>query len=99
MDLIWVMIQHIVYFGISSIPLITTFFHLKVLKMPAKETTFVVVLNLFVSVFFWFKLKDVFLIIYQCIPYISSFAWLWTEHILLKRQEDSNSTNDSSDSN
>lgn len=99
MELILVMIQHIVYFGISSIPLITTFFHLKVFKMPPKETSFIVVLNLFVSVFFWFKVKDVFLIIYQCVPYISSFIWLWAEHIVLKRRENSKSTNDSSDPN
>ena len=96
MELIWIMIQHIVYFGISSIPLIITFFHLKVFKMPPKETSFIVVLILFMSVFFWFKVKDAFLIIYQCVPYISSFIWLWAEHIMLKRREDIKSTNDSS---
>lgn len=85
MELILVMIEHIFYFGISSIPLITVFFHLKVFKLSPKATSFFVILNLVVSVFFWFKVKDIFLIIYQCVPYISSFIWIWAENVLSKK--------------
>lgn len=97
MELIIFVIQHIVYFGISSIPLVIVFLHLKVFKLQPKETSIVVGLLLLGSMFFWFKVKDLFLTLYQCVPYFSSFIWLWSEHIVLKRQEDSNSTNDSSD--
>ena len=93
MELILDAIQHLVYFSVSSIPLITVFLHLKVFRLSPKETSFVVVLILFISVFFWVKEKDVFLILYQCVPYISSFIWLWTAHIMLKRQENSKSGN------
>lgn len=97
MELALAMIEHIVYFGISSIPLIAVYFCLKVFKLSPKVTLFFWITNLLMSVFFWFKVKDIFLTFYQCVPYVSSLIWIWCENVMRKRNENNQSVKESSD--
>lgn len=89
MELIMEIVQHIVLFGIASIPLITVFLHLKIFKLSPKATAVFLILDLLATAFFWYKTKELFLMIYQAVPYASSFIWLWAEHSMLKMRDSS----------
>lgn len=91
MDLFLYMFERIVYFGVASVPLVLVFLQLKIFKLPLKSIASCLLINLLVSLFFWLKLKDVQIALYQSIPYISSFIWIWTESVLRKRRGNKNS--------
>lgn len=87
MELLTAYLTHAVEFFVAAIPLILTFVLLKVFRQPPKVAACCVALCLPVSVFFWVQLKDLFLVLYQGVPYLSSFIWIWAEHILWKHQQ------------
>lgn len=87
MDLLTAYLTHAVEFLIAAVPLILTFVLLKLFRQPPKVAACCVVLYLPVSVFFWVQLKDLFLVLYQGVPYLSSFVWIWAEHILWKQKQ------------
>lgn len=94
MDFFLYILEHVIGFGVASVPLILTFLLLKVFKLSPKSITICLLLNLSVSVFFWLKLKDVHIALYQSVPYVSSFIWIWAEGVLRKRRENNKSMND-----
>ncbi len=94
MDFFSYMFKHTVEANIASVPLLITFLLLKIFKLPPKPIAICLTLNLFVSIFFWVKLKDVYLALYQSVPYVSSFIWVWGENVLIKRQEKNESKKD-----
>ena len=98
MDFFSYVLERAVYFGIASVPLILTFLQLKVFKLSFKSIASCLVLNLLVSGFFWLKLKDIHIVLYQSVPYVVSFLWIWAESVLRKRTNDK-SVKDLSDSN
>ena len=87
MDLFLYTFERGVCWVVASVPLILVFLQLKVFKLPVKVIASCLFLNLLTSVFFWLKLKDVYSALYQSVPYISSFIWLWAENVLRKRHE------------
>ena len=90
MDFFLYIIEHAVDWSVASVPLILVFLQLKIFRLPLKSIASCLSLNLLVSVFFWLKLKDVHVALYQSIPYISSFIWIWAENVLRKRHESNN---------
>lgn len=90
MDFVFYMWDHAVLFAISSIPILTVYFLLKVFKIAPKVGGFVLCLMLLQSVFFWFKLKEVWLIIYQSVSYISAFLLIGAEFALRKKASSQN---------
>ena len=88
MDIIIYWLEDTVEFAVASVPLIIVFLLLKVFKLPSKKILPCIILNLIVSIYFWLKLKDIYLALYQCFPYISAFIWLWAENVLEKRRAD-----------
>lgn len=94
MDIIRYWFEGTVDSAVASVPLIIVFLLLKRYKLPAKKTVPFLILNILVSIYFWLKIGDVFLALYQCVSYISGFIWLWAENVLEKRQaEKENSDN------
>ncbi len=87
MDFFIYMFEHIWSFGVSSVPLILVFLQLKIFKHSLQSVISCLLLNLLLSVFFWIEIQEIGIIIYQGIPYISSFLWIWAEHILQKSRE------------
>lgn len=86
MDFIVFILEHIINFGVASIPLIIVYLQLKIFKGAPKVATYLLTLNLLLSIFFWLKLKDISLVLYQVIPYVSSFIWVWCESLMKKRE-------------
>lgn len=96
MDFFLYILEHAVGFGVASVPLILVFLLLKVFKLSPKSIMICLLLNLAVSIFFWFKLKDAGIALYQSIPYVSGFIWILADEVLRKRRENNKSTKDSS---
>ena len=94
MDFFLYTFEHAINFGVASVPLILTFLLLKASNLPPKYITICLLLNLLVSVFFWLKLEDINIALYQSVPYVSSFIWIWAESVLRKRRENNKSMND-----
>ena len=94
MDFFLYTFEHVINFGVASVPLILTFLLLKVFNSPPKSITVCLLLNLLVSVFFWLKLKDINIALYQSVPYVSSFIWIWADGVLRKSRENDKSMND-----
>jgi len=88
MELLYYFAEHAIHFFIASVPLILVLLQLKVFKQPVKTAAVCITLNLLVSIFFWFQLKRVSLILYQAFPYLSAYIWLWCEYILEKRKKE-----------
>lgn len=63
-------------FGIASIPLIVTF----LLRKKCKVCIITLTLMLMMSCIVWIIIADFSLVIYQAVPYISSFLWLLAEN-------------------
>ena len=80
MDLLLWNLEHVVTFGVASVPLILTFVQLKIFKVSRKSISVTLVLQMFCSIYFWIKLNSLFVAIYQTVPYISSFIWLWADY-------------------
>ena len=91
MDLFLYMLEGAIDFAVASTPLILVFLMLRVFKLAPKSIAICLTLNLLVSIFFWVKLEDIYITIYQSVPYVSSFIWIWAENILKKRREDKES--------
>ena len=94
MDFFLYMLEHAIDFVVASVPLILTFLLLKVFNLSPKSIAICLLLNLLVSVFFWLKLKDIYIVLYQSVPYVSSFIWIWANDVLRKRQENNKSMKD-----
>lgn len=94
MELLLFLLERNSSFFVASIPLILTFLLLKIFKLPSKPIIICILLNLLASIFFWIKLRDISVALYQSVPYVSSFIWLWAENILEKRQANDESTKD-----
>ncbi len=97
MDLLLWMFERVIGFGVASVPLILVFLMLKVFNLSPKSITICLLLNLLVSGFFWLKLKDVHIALYQGIPYVLSFIWIWVENVIIKMREKDRLKNHSSD--
>ena len=91
MDFFLYTFERAAYFGVASVPLILVFLQLKIFKLSPKSIAICLLLNLLVSSFFWLKLKDGYVALYQSVPYISSFIWIWADGVLIKRRENSKS--------
>ena len=94
MDFFSYMFKHTVEANIASVPLLITFLLLKIFKLPPKPIAICLTLNLLVSIFFWVKLKDIYIILNHGASYFSSFIWVWGENVLIKRQEKNESKKD-----
>lgn len=89
MDFFLYRLESTICFVIASIPLIIAFVLMKLFKQPPKVVACSLALYLPAYIFFWVQLKDLHLVLYQGVPYLSSFIWIWAEHILTKRDKKS----------
>lgn len=94
MDFFLYLLERFFSFFVASVPLILTYLLLRIFKLPPKSITICILLNLLASIFFWIKLRDISVALYQSVPYISSFIWLWAENVLEKGQANDESTKD-----
>ena len=94
MDFFLYTLERVIGFGVASVPLILVFLLLKVFNLSPKSVTICLLLNLLVSVFFWLKLKDIHISLYQSVPYVSCFIWILEDGVLRKRRENNKSMND-----
>ena len=85
MDLLLFISERSINFFISCIPLIIVFLQLKIFKLTPKITLIFLLLNLLLSIFFWIKLQDGIIAIYQSVSYVFSFICVWAENILRKK--------------
>ena len=76
MDLLFFVFNHAISFIISSIPLIIIYIQVYMFKFPPKKVVVCIILNLIISVYFWIRLGDFNLALYQLIPYVSGFIYL-----------------------
>ncbi len=95
MNFFFFVFQRSVLFFVAIIPLIMAFLLLKTYKLSPKATAIILFITLLLSVFFWIKLKDISLVVYQGVPYLSSFIVVWAENVLIKKRA-SNQTEDHS---
>ena len=63
-------LNHAISFIISSIPLIIIYIQVYMFKFPPKKVVVCIILNLIISVYFWIRLGDFNLALYQLIPYV-----------------------------
>ena len=94
MDFFLYALERVAGFAVASVPLILVFLLLKIFNLSPKSIMICLLLNLLVSVFFWLKLKDIHTALYQSVPYISSFIWMWANGVSRKRRENNKSMND-----
>lgn len=87
MELALYLLEGSINFIIATVPLIILFLQKKVFKLEIKVIGSCLVLNLLVSIFFWVKLKDINLMLYQSVPYILSFTYILAEYLFQKRKE------------
>lgn len=85
MDLIFYFLEH----SVCALPFITIYLQLKIFKINPKVTAYLSFLYLLMSIFFWVKIKDVYLTVYQSLAYTMGFILIWAENVLNKKQEDS----------
>lgn len=84
MQLLQVLLENSINFWVASVPQVIAILQIKIFKASIKAVLSCLLLNLMVSIFFWVKLNDINLVIYQSIPYALSFIWLWLESVLRK---------------
>lgn len=87
MGLLTFIFDHAVSFCVASVPIVLCFFCLKKHKMNYKSTAIILFLVLIINVYFWIVVKDVFVFIYQSIPYVISFLLLFVERHIIKKQK------------
>ena len=85
MDFILYMLDNAVRFAVSGVPILVTILLLKVFELRPRATGVVLCLMFLQSVFFWCIIKDVWLTVYQCVPYLSGVIIIWAESIRRKR--------------
>ena len=95
MDLLFYLFENAINFFVASIPLIIYFLGSKLFKLTPKVIMIFLIINLIMSIYFWIKLKDIYLAIYQCIPYLLSYICLFAVYILVKRKNNNISDNSS----
>jgi hypothetical protein len=76
MDLVFFIFNHTINFIVATIPLIIIYIQLRVFKLSPKKVTVCLILTLIISVYFWIRLGDFYLALYQLIPYILGFIYL-----------------------
>lgn len=79
-------IEHMIYIWIAMMPFCTLYLGIKVLKIKPKYIALLLLTNLIPSVLYWLMIGDIILAIYQTLPFISCFIWVWTDEILRKRK-------------
>ena len=87
MDILIFYFEHAINFTIASIPIILVYLHIKVFKLESKVTVVSLLLSLILSIFFWIKLQDCFLVMYQGIAYACAFIWVWAEGKLQQQKK------------
>lgn len=95
MELISYFFCNAVDFQVASIPLVTVFVQLKKFKMSPKQVSFSLLLQLIVKIYFWVKMKDVYIVLYQSLPFLFGFICLYAENLLIKRSNKKDATNNS----
>jgi len=85
MELLLYLIENSISFLIASIPLILVFFNFIIFKSSLSKTLVDLVLILAISVFFWIKVKDIYLILYQLVPYISALVCICCKYHSIKK--------------
>lgn len=91
MDFLYYMFEHAWNFTIASIPLVLVFLQLIIFKLPFKAIVICLLLNALMSIFFWVKLKDIELILYQIVPYVLTIIWLFSYYIVTIKNKGKNS--------
>lgn len=76
--------------------MVTVFVQLKKFKMSPKQVSFSLLLQLIVKIYFWVKMKDVYIALYQSLPFLLDFIRLYAENLLIKRSNKKDATSTSS---
>lgn len=87
MGLLAFICNHSISFCVASIPIVLCFLCLKKYKISHKSTAILLLFVLLVSVYFWVLVKDISIIIYQGIPYIISFVFLYIEFLIIQKSK------------
>ena len=87
MELMAFIFNHSIAFCVASIPIILCFLCLKKHRLSHKATAIFLLLVLLVSVYSWFLVKDLSIVIYQSIPYIISFAFLYIDYLIIQKSK------------
>ena len=87
MELIAFIFNHSISFCVASIPIVLFFLCLKKHKISHKATAIFLLLVLLVSVYSWLLVKDMSIVVYQSIPYIISFAFLYIDYLIIQKSE------------
>ena len=86
MDLLICLLDGKWNFVIASIPLITVFFLKKYCKITGVKIFTILILQLMLNTYFWIKLADINIVIYQIFPYLLSFVWVWCDSHIEKKK-------------
>ena len=85
MDLLVYFVNGIWDFAIASIPLINVFFLKKVCKVKEKNIIVILILQFLLNAYFWIKIEDVHVFLYQAFPYIFAFIWIICDLYMKKK--------------
>ena len=85
MDLLVYFVNGIWDFAIASIPLINVFFLKKVCKVKEKNIIVILILQFLLNAYFWIKIEDVHVFLYQVFPYIFAFIWILCDLYMKKK--------------
>lgn len=85
MDLLVYFVNGIWDFAIASIPLINVFFLKKVCKVKEKNIIVILILQFLLNAYFWIKIEDVHVFLYQVSPYIFAFIWILCDLYMKKK--------------
>jgi hypothetical protein len=89
MELVIFILEHAISFIIASIPFVVAFLLLKKTHVHPRYVFWCIVLILVISLYFWVRICDIKLILYQSISYVTCLLWCALEWILnrVKKQE------------
>lgn len=77
MELIIYILNHVIETLVAAAPLILIYLEYRLLKLNSNDIGGLLLLNLIVSVFFWIKLRDWRIAIYQGVPYVIGYLCLF----------------------
>lgn len=80
------LLNSILEFWIATIPLITVFYLKRFCKIGCEKILAVLILQLLLSVYFWIKIGNINIVLYQIFPYLSSFIWVLGDLYIKKKQ-------------
>lgn len=89
MDLLTYLLSGIWNFSIASIPLINVFFLKRVCKTKEKNIVVILILQFLLSIYFWIKMEELHIFLYQIFPYVFAFIWVLCD-LYLKRKKTQN---------